>query len=412
MKSETESVSTSGLESKAIEEQLERILTHQLFKSSPRCQYLLRYIIEHSLRGNPEPLKERILGIEVFARRADYDTSTDHVVRAAAAEVRKKLAQYYQEPGHEAELRIQIRTGSYTPEFKQPAEMLVQAPPEPPEELPVDVSAAPQPVPRKRRAALIGAAAVVCLLAVLLLFVSQWIHRKSSTGVQAPPQTQVERFWGPLLQAQGKIVICVAAPQTTAAGVGSQFALEHTFALAHLTGFLGQQNRDFDLRASDFTSSADLDQGPSILIGEFGEKKSWVLNSIERRRFYFGGTPGKGLVWIEDRKDPAAREWVVDNALPASSQKQDYVIVDRLADTGGGRPGLAVAGLSELGTIGGLNCLMDAKCVNMILTNAPKDWASMNIEAVLAVKTLNGNLAPQELVAADFAPPKVTISPK
>ena len=91
----------SALDQGAIEEQLCRILTHQLFKSSQRCQCLLRYIIHNSLQENPEPLKERILGMEVFARKADYDTSTDHVVRAAAAEVRKKLAQYYQEPGHE-----------------------------------------------------------------------------------------------------------------------------------------------------------------------------------------------------------------------------------------------------------------------------------------------------------------------
>ncbi len=170
-----------------------------------------------------------------------------------------------------------------------------------------------------------------------------------------------------------------------------------------MTGFLAQQNRAFELRASDFTSSADLDQGPSILIGEFGEKKSWVLNSVERRRYYFGGTPGKGPEWIEDRKDPKTRKWVVDGTLSTSTSKQDYVIVDRLADTGGGRPGLAVAGLSELGTIGGLECLMDVKCVNMILSDAPKDWTSMNIEAVLAVKTLNGNIAPPELVATEFS---------
>jgi len=52
--------------------------------------------------------------------------------------------------------------------------------------------------------------------------------------------------------------------------------------------------------------------------------------------------------------------------------------------------------------------LMDVKCVNAILRNAPKDWASMNIEAVLTVKTLNGNLAPPEVVVTEFSSASTT----
>jgi hypothetical protein len=45
------------------------------------------------LDGQIEPLKERTLGVEVFGRRADYDTNQDPMVRASAAEIRKPIAQ-------------------------------------------------------------------------------------------------------------------------------------------------------------------------------------------------------------------------------------------------------------------------------------------------------------------------------
>ena len=97
--------------------ELERVLGSPLFRASRRCQILLRRIIEQTLAGDVDSLKERALGVEVFGRPADYDTSQDPVVRASAAEIRKKLAQYYQEAGHETEIRIELPSGSYLAEF-------------------------------------------------------------------------------------------------------------------------------------------------------------------------------------------------------------------------------------------------------------------------------------------------------
>src|SRR5512138_557478 len=75
--------------------ELDRVLATPLFRSSRRCQSLLRRITELSLNGEVDCLKERALGVDVFGRAPDYDTSQDPVVRATAAEIRKKLAQYY-----------------------------------------------------------------------------------------------------------------------------------------------------------------------------------------------------------------------------------------------------------------------------------------------------------------------------
>src|SRR6202007_307743 len=108
-------------EKAAIQEQLERLLSNSHFSHSRRFPSFLRFVIDQTLSGQTDLLKERTLGIEIFGRPADYDTASDPIVRVTAAEIRKRIAQYYQEPGHEHELRISLPSGSYVPHFSWPA---------------------------------------------------------------------------------------------------------------------------------------------------------------------------------------------------------------------------------------------------------------------------------------------------
>ena len=85
--------------------QLDRILSSAVFGTSKRYPAFLRFVVETTLDGHSECLKERTIGVEVFNRSADYDTNSDHVVRSAAGEVRRRLAQYYVQPGHASEFK-------------------------------------------------------------------------------------------------------------------------------------------------------------------------------------------------------------------------------------------------------------------------------------------------------------------
>lgn len=97
-----------------IEQALGRVLTGNSFRSSAQCQALLRYVVEHSLSHESEMLRERVIGINVFGRPPDYDSGNDPIVRARAAEVRKRLAQHYLHgEGASEEIRIEIPPGSY-----------------------------------------------------------------------------------------------------------------------------------------------------------------------------------------------------------------------------------------------------------------------------------------------------------
>ncbi len=103
-----------------IREQLNRLLTHSLFSHSKRYPVFLAYTVEQTLLGNAANLKERTIGAEAFGRRPDYDVNQDPVVRTSAAEVRKRLIQYYYDSAHAGELVIELSAGSYVPAFRVP----------------------------------------------------------------------------------------------------------------------------------------------------------------------------------------------------------------------------------------------------------------------------------------------------
>src|SRR3954468_20845385 len=109
-----------GLDHPAVHAQLDRLLQSSRFRNSKRSQALLRFVVQAALAGDQNSLKERCIGAAVFGREAAYDTAQAPIVRNAAIEVRKRLAQYYLEPEHAAELRIELPSGSYMPAF--PAE--------------------------------------------------------------------------------------------------------------------------------------------------------------------------------------------------------------------------------------------------------------------------------------------------
>src|SRR5208337_4884467 len=96
---------------------LSAILQSTPFHSSKQSQELLQYIVNQTLAGHLEMLKERIIGANVFNRRPDYDTNDDPIVRARAAEVRKRLALYYQ-TAREETVWIGIPSGSFRATFE------------------------------------------------------------------------------------------------------------------------------------------------------------------------------------------------------------------------------------------------------------------------------------------------------
>jgi TolB-like protein len=141
-----------------IREQLDRILASPGFAGADRVSRFLRFVVERSLAGEADQIKEYVIGVEVFDRNEDYDPRLDSIVRVEAGRLRAKIDEYYNGPGRDDAVRIQLRRGTYAPVFehRQPSGAQAAARPVPP------------PARRSRRrlafgviAAALGVAAVI-----------------------------------------------------------------------------------------------------------------------------------------------------------------------------------------------------------------------------------------------------------
>ncbi len=111
----------------AVRSELERLLASASLRNSDLLKRFLRYIVENTLAGEGEGLKEYRLGVEVFGRDPSFDPKLDPVVRMAARRLRAKLQEHYKNGGREALVRIEVPKGGYATSFVRVAESEVAA---------------------------------------------------------------------------------------------------------------------------------------------------------------------------------------------------------------------------------------------------------------------------------------------
>lgn len=102
-----------------IREELRRVLASSAFVNAARLSRFLKFVVEQSLAGNGERLKEYVIGVEVFDRDPQYDPRVDSIVRVEAGRVRSKLDEYYNGAGKLAAVGIRLPKGSYSAVFER-----------------------------------------------------------------------------------------------------------------------------------------------------------------------------------------------------------------------------------------------------------------------------------------------------
>jgi hypothetical protein len=131
---------------KAFQQHLEEVLCGEAFRGSHRSGQFLRYVVNRSVSGHCDELKERLIGVELFGRSPSYDTGEDAIVRVTASDVRRRLLQHYGTYGTASEFRIRLPLGSYIPEIARevPVKMgaLEESEIDLPREAPIDFLAA------------------------------------------------------------------------------------------------------------------------------------------------------------------------------------------------------------------------------------------------------------------------------
>lgn len=84
---------TGGIPSETVLAALDKLVASEAFGKAERPARFLRFLVDATLRGESQLLKENVLGVEVFDRPASWDPRLDPVVRQEAGRLRKRLAE-------------------------------------------------------------------------------------------------------------------------------------------------------------------------------------------------------------------------------------------------------------------------------------------------------------------------------
>ena len=394
---------------RAIREQLERILESPGFRNSRRYPNLLRHVVERTLKGRTGDFKERTLGIDVFGRSPDYDPAADPVVRVSAGEIRKRIAQYYHESGHEAEIRIDLPLGSYLPEFHFPkstehlgrltesairqAEPAIMAP-----RMRDRLALRPHFVPAVLSAPKLGVALAMTLVALSLVCFRPW-GRQSN---------MLDQFWAPVLNPSVPVVLCVGRAPLSAGTVvtpeqlGSRPGIgwADVVALARLTGLIQSKGQPFQLRREELATFGELQEGPVILVGAFND--AWTLRLMEGMRFGFheDGTE----YWIADQQDPGKSRWKIDLSRKDAEGRpligEDYALISRFLNPWTGKIVVVVAGLYASGTEAAGRFLTDARQMELLTGHVPPQWQKKNLQIVISTEVIDRIPGPARVLTA------------
>lgn len=375
-----------------VQRQLQAILESAHFKNSKRCKAFLQYTVENTLAGSFEQLKERVIGAAIFGREIDYDTNQDSVVRNAAADVRKRLAQYYDEQGAGARVRIELSPGAYIPEFRFKSEN---------EPAPGAHAAAVVRYGRRRWWLLAVAAAGVAI--VLALWFGSPVF-----------ESDLDLFWAPLWNGNETIQICVGQPTrlyeftrnfpegVPRQGLGADdlrlvdkhfLFVGDALAFSDLAALIHAKGKHYRFRSGAITPYSDLRGNPVVLIGAYNNQ--WTLQLTSRLRFYFDGTT------VRDRHKHSEAVGVGQRPDPPETY-DDYAIISRVLDASTERTIVSVAGASHKGTWAAADLVSNPAYFHKAVQAAPSGWFRRDIQFVLRVRVVGGTPGPPEVVATHF----------
>jgi hypothetical protein len=407
------SSSVTSADPQDVRAHLDRVLAGSAFRGSKRSQEFLRFVVERTLNGDGANLKERTIGIELFGRSATYDTHDDAIVRVKANEIRKRLAQYYDEVGAGDPIRIELPPGSYTPIFRFLEETLPAA------VEPLPVAPPPVDVPEEPRRFLKWRVVACGLVAALIGIIASAVWADSRKTVE-------QQFWGPMLTAGDPIlfhlgetvvyqlsrrlqddwlrehpellkslnVYEIPFQQDTKIGPGDLVGLRGMYVaigdattIANIGSLLRRHDRGYRLR---FGGKLDAGEGTAplaILIGAYSN--AWAIAKTRDLRFRYGrALTEEGAVWkIED--SATGRAWKLVNVFPSNQTDVDYAVITRLLDKTHGTMTIVVGGITQFGTEAAAQLISDRAGLQQIAAAAPSGWQDRNLQVVIETKVVD-----------------------
>lgn len=100
-----------------VRRQLEDIRQSDAFARSARLFLLLEFLVDETIQGRGESLKELVIGDALYSSACPYDPGIDSTVRVEARRLRRKLKAYYEDNASRPSVRILMPDSGYRPQF-------------------------------------------------------------------------------------------------------------------------------------------------------------------------------------------------------------------------------------------------------------------------------------------------------
>jgi hypothetical protein len=388
----------------AVRAALNRVLASTAFRTSQRAQVFLRYVVEATLSGNSEALKERIIGIEALGRGASFEPSDDSSVRVAAGDVRKRLTTYYASPeGSSDPLVFDLPVGNYVPHFANRVSGSLTASMDGAVALDGKLSDRSRLVAFRSRKVTVF---LTLLLAASLVSIAYLRFRSPSL---APV---LQQFWEPvfqsplpaLLQVTPVPVYSLEKPSSQVKPEAADFIEQpNQFvdvgdlkAEARIAGLLTQAKRPPIVRIGNDVGFDELKKSPAILVGFSYDRWAELNRGL---RFYLN--PGlNDFYGVIDNGVPT--KWKISTYPDSLTLDEDYAIVSRVLDRDTGQVLVQVSGISRYGTEGAADLITNPELLAQALNDAPPGWPKKNIQIVLHVRVISGTPTTPTILATHF----------
>jgi hypothetical protein len=182
-----------------VREELDRILCSRAFRDRETLQHLLKYLVQCTLDGSADNLKEYVIGVDVFGKPDGYDPQSDASVRVQIGKLRRKLEEYYLAEGVSDPLVLQLPKRHFAVSFEHRV---------PNQRLQTADSVATPPPPRGIPGLRVLHAVVTLLLAGLVLFLT---IRTSVRSAAVPPE--LSEIWKPFAAGSRPVLISLGTLQ-------------------------------------------------------------------------------------------------------------------------------------------------------------------------------------------------------
>ena len=106
------------LEVEAARAQVERIFQSKTFRSSDVLRHLLSYLVDASLAGTADDLKEYTVAVDALGKPSSYDPRQESAVRMQVGRLRQKLTEYYRTEGIDDPIVVDLPKGGFRVVFE------------------------------------------------------------------------------------------------------------------------------------------------------------------------------------------------------------------------------------------------------------------------------------------------------